>query len=195
MPGRILGPRFERALVYAAQIHADQRRKGTSRPYIAHLLGVTSIVLTHGGDEDEAIAALLHDTVEDHPDKTSFAEIRRRFGPRVAQIVRGCTDSFTRPKPPWIDRKRAYLAHLRRANSSVSLVSAADKLYNVREILDDLRVHGESVWSRFSATKPQALWYYRQVEKILRRRSPRPLVAELDCAITELERESSLAAH
>src|SRR5271166_4937173 len=125
MPRRILGPRFERALVYAARIHADQRRKGTARPYIAHLLGVSSIVLTHGGDEDEAIAALLHDAVEDHPDKTSFAEIRRHFGPHVAQIVRGCTDAFTRPKPPWIDRKRAYLRHLRHANSSVRLVSAA----------------------------------------------------------------------
>lgn len=195
MPRRILSPRFERALVYAARIHRNQRRKGTTRPYIAHLLGVTSIVLTHGGDEDEAIAALLHDSVEDHPDKTSFAEIRRRFGPRVARIVRGCTDSTAIPKPPWIDRKRAYLAHLRRANSSVRLVSAADKLYNVREILDDLRVRGEAVWSRFSATKPQALWYYRQVEKILRRRGPRPLVAELDRTITEIERASARASH
>jgi len=195
MSRHILGPRFERALVYAAQIHAGQRRKGTARPYIAHLLGVTSIVLTHGADEDEAIAALLHDTVEDHPDKTSFAEIRRRFGPRVAEIVRGCTDAFTTPKPPWIDCKRAYLRHLRCANSSVRLVSAADKLHNVREILDDLRVGGEDVWSSFTATKPQALWYYRQVEKILRRHGPRPLVAELARTVTQLERESSSSPH
>ncbi|MGA7854161.1 MAG: HD domain-containing protein [Candidatus Acidiferrales bacterium] len=132
-----LTARFHRALVYAARVHARQFRKGTTRPYIGHLLGVTSIVLTHGGDEDEAIAALLHDAVEDQGGKPRLREIRRKFSGRVARIVAGCTDSDVEPNPPWLERKTEYLRHLRRADSSVRLVSAADKLYNARETLED----------------------------------------------------------
>jgi (p)ppGpp synthase/HD superfamily hydrolase len=192
MPRRPLSQRFERAMEYAARLHATQLRKGTDRPYIAHLLGVTSIVLTHGGDEDEAIGALLHDAVEDQPDKTSFDEIRRRFGARVEKIVRGCTDAVTIPKPPWIERKEKYVRHLRHAGHSVRLVSAADKLYNVREILDDYREHGERVWKRFHATKQQALWYYREVAKILTRKGPRALAEELWRVIRELEKAARI---
>src|ERR1700688_2299782 len=147
---RPLGKRFDRALLYATAAHATQFRKGTRRPYIAHLLGVASIVLTHGGDEDEAIAALLHDAVEDQGGKPRLRDIRRKFGPRVAHIVEGCTDADTDPKPPWLERKKAYLHHLRSADASTCLVSAADKLYNAREILDDYRTHRERLWHRFS---------------------------------------------
>src|SRR5271155_5187018 len=146
LPKRPLGKRFDRALLYATAAHGAQFRKGTSRPYIAHLLGIASIVLTHGGDEDEAIAALLHDAVEDQGGKPRLREIRKKFGPRVARIVDGCTDADTIPKPPWLERKKSYIRHIRSADSSTCLVSAADKLYNAREILDDYRVHGDRLW-------------------------------------------------
>lgn len=183
-----LTARFHRALVYAARVHSRQFRKGTTRPYIGHLLGVTSIVLTHGGDEDEAIAALLHDAVEDQGGKPRHREIRRKFGPRVARIVAGCTDSDVEPKPPWLERKTEYLRHLRRANSSVRLVSAADKLYNARETLEDLRRHRDALWKRFKGGKQGTLWYYREVGKILRRKGPKELAAELERVVRELTR-------
>ncbi len=183
---RPLGARFQRALSYAARLHAKQFRKGTTRPYVAHLLGVTSTVLTHGGDEDEAIAALLHDAVEDQGGKPRLREIRRKFGERVAHIVEGCTDADTEPKPPWLERKKKYLEHLRDADSSTRLVSAADKLYNAREILSDLRTHRDSVWSRFKGGKEGTLWYYDEVAKILRAGGPSELVEELDRVVAEL---------
>lgn len=183
-----LTARFHRALVYAARVHARQFRKGTARPYIGHLLGVTSIVLTHGGDEDEAIAALLHDAVEDQGGKPRLREIQRKFGARVARIVEGCTDSDVEPKPPWLERKTEYLRHLRRADSSVRLVSAADKLYNARETLEDLRTHRDALWKRFKGGKQGTLWYYREVGKILRRKGPKELAAELERVVRELTR-------
>ncbi|MGA8224203.1 MAG: HD domain-containing protein [Candidatus Acidiferrales bacterium] len=189
---RSLGKRFDAALVYAARLHAAQFRKGTARSYIAHLLGVTSTVLTHGGDEYEAIAALLHDAVEDQGGKPQLRKIRRKFGARIARIVDGCTDSHTEPKPPWLGRKIEYLRHLRHADSSTCLVSAADKLYNARETLSDLREEGEKVWNRFRATKEQVLWYYREVEKILRHKCPRALMRDLDVVITDLERQAKI---
>lgn len=155
---------------------------------MAHLLGVTSTVLTHGGDEDEAIAALLHDAVEDQGGKPRLREIRRKFGDRVARIVEGCTDADTDPKPPWLERKKSYLRHLRSADSSVLLVSAADKLYNASEILADFRKHRDSVWDRFKGGKQGTLWYYREVAKILRGKGPQELVTELSRVVAELER-------
>jgi (p)ppGpp synthase/HD superfamily hydrolase len=184
-----LGPRFRRALGYAARIHAKQFRKGTKRPYVAHLLGVASTVLTHGGDEDEAIAALLHDAVEDQGGKPRLRDIGRKFGGRVARIVAGCSDADAELKPPWLERKEHYLGHLRRgADSSVRLVSAADKLYNARETLADLRKDHGAVWSRFKGGKQGTLWYYQEVAKILRRKGPKGLAWELDQVIKELRR-------
>ena len=187
---RPLGERFDRAMVYAARAHSTQFRKGTGRPYVGHLLGVASIVLAHGGDEDEAIAALLHDAVEDQGGKPRLLDIRQKFGLRVAQIVEGSTDSDTLPKPPWLERKQAYLRHLRSANSSVRLVSAADKLHNARETLLDFRRQGKSIWNRFHAGRELTLWYYREVTSILCRRGPRMLARELDRVVAELERLS-----
>ena len=148
-----LSTRFEEALILATRLHAGQVRKGTTIPYIAHLLGVTSIVLEHGGDEEEAIAALLHDAAEDQGGKAILEDIRGRFGYGVAEIVEGCTDAWTDPKPPWRERKQAYVAALRRASASVRLVSSADKLHNARAILGDYRALGEAVWERFPAAE------------------------------------------
>ncbi len=182
----LLGKRFHRALVYASQVHATQLRKGTTRPYVAHLLGVTAIVLSHGGNEDDAIAALLHDAVEDQGGKPQLQQIRKMFGPRVAEIVEGCTDADTIPKPPWRERKEKYIQHLRSADSSVRLISAADKIYNAQETLTDARELGDQIWKRFHATKEETLWYYREIEKILKLRGPRLLETELERVVEEL---------
>jgi (p)ppGpp synthase/HD superfamily hydrolase len=185
-----LGERFYRALVYAARLHATQLRKGTARPYVAHLLGVASLVLTYGGNEDAAIAALLHDAVEDQGGKPQLQKIRSIFGARVAKIVEGCTDADTYPKPPWRERKEKYLRHLRVADSSVRLISAADKLYNAQETLMDVRELGDQVWERFHATKKDTVWYYREVVKILKRKGPRALAGELERIVDELAKAS-----
>ena len=156
-----LGPRFLRAFEFAAKKHKYQTRKASTIPYIAHLMGVASLVLEAGGDEDLAIAALLHDIVEDCGGAPMLTQIRRRFGSRVAKIVDGCTDADTYPKPPWRERKENYIARLREEDADTRLVSAADKLNNVRSILSDYREIGESVWSRFNGKREGTLWYYR----------------------------------
>lgn len=181
-----LGPRFERALVYAFRKHAGQTRKGTKIPYVSHLLGVTGLVLEAGGDEDLAIAALLHDVVEDCGGKPALAEIRRKFGKRVADIVAGSSDSFGDPKPPWRDRKIRYLAHLCQASRDERLVSAADKLHNASMVLNDFREIGEPIWERFNGKRNGTLWYYRALANEFRRK-PNRLGRELERVVTELE--------
>jgi (p)ppGpp synthase/HD superfamily hydrolase len=180
-------PKFRRALDYAARVHARQIRKKTGRPYIGHLLNVASLVIEYGCDEEMAIAALLHDAVEDQGGLPRLREIRRKFGKRVAHIVDGCTDSYVVPKPPWLDRKRAYVERVRDESAEVRLVSAADKLSNVRETIHDLRVQGESVFDRFAGKKDGTLWYYRALVEELRKAGSNPLVEELARAVTELE--------
>jgi (p)ppGpp synthase/HD superfamily hydrolase len=179
--------RFDQSFLYAHEWHRGQLRKRTDRPYISHLMGVASLVLQFGGDEDQAIAALLHDVVEDCGGAPRLLEIREKFGERVARIVEGCTDSDEVPKPPWRDRKQRYIEHVRREAADVLLVSAADKLYNVREILLDLRELGPAVWERFSGKRDGSLWYYRSLLEEFRGRAPAALVAELDRAVSELE--------
>jgi GTP pyrophosphokinase len=183
--------RFEQALSFATRKHAGQIRKGTSTPYISHLLAVASLVLEAGGDEDLAIAALLHDVVEDCGGAPMLKEIRRRFGKRVAHVVESCTDAFTIPKPPWRERKEQYLQHLRTADADTRLVSAADKLHNARAILTDYRALGEPLWQRFQGKRDGTLWYYQALVDGLRRHKPNRLVNELARTVTELE---SLAA-
>jgi (p)ppGpp synthase/HD superfamily hydrolase len=183
----ILSARFEKALVFATQLHREQTRKGTTIPYIAHLLGVASIVLEHGGNEDEAIAALLHDAIEDQGGASTREEIRRRFGETVVAIVNGCTDAEVIPKPPWRARKEAYIAHMAHASPSVRLVSAADKLHNARAILADYRVLGEALWKRFNGGKAGTLWYYRSLVSAFRARGTNSLVEELDRVVSEIE--------
>jgi (p)ppGpp synthase/HD superfamily hydrolase len=185
-----LSPRFSEALVWAAQLHRDQVRKGPNAvPYVGHLLAVASIVIDYGGSEDQAIAALLHDAVEDQGGAPTLAMISRLFGPEVAAIVDGCTDTDEQPKPPWQARKDRYIEHLAEAPPSVLLVAAADKLGNARSILADLRVTGDAVWERFTASKRQSLWYYRTVVETLRSTPVnRALLAELEAVVDELER-------
>lgn len=184
---RVVSQRFIHALSYAAQLHARQIRKRTERPYIGHLLGVASIVIEYGGDEEMAIAALLHDAVEDQGGLPRLREIRKKFGKRVAHIVDGCTDAYTEPKAPWLDRKHDYITRVTGENHEVRLVSAADKLSNARETLHELRLHGDSVFERFAGRKTGTLWYYRELISAFRRAGSNPLVEELDRVVTELE--------
>ncbi|MEX2138435.1 MAG: HD domain-containing protein [Pirellulales bacterium] len=184
-----LTARFRDALVYATELHVDQLRKASDTPYIAHLLGVTSLALEHGADEDEAIAALLHDAVEDQGGQRTADHIRRRFGERVLEIVLGCTDADTIPKPPWRERKEAYIAHLEQASPSVWLIAAADKLHNARSVLSDFRQLGDAVWSRFNGGREGTLWYYRTLADKLRDKAPPPLAEELERVVNELETE------
>jgi GTP pyrophosphokinase len=187
----MLTPRFEEALIYAAQLHAKQKRKQTDIPYIAHLLAVTSLVMENGGDEDEVIVALLHDAVEDQGGLETAEEIRRRFGEQVAGIVIGCSDTHETPKPPWRERKETYIAHLVHASPSTLLVSASDKLHNARAILMDYRKVGEKVWTRFAGGHDGTLWYYRTLVETYRATHDQRisgLVTELDRVVSELER-------
>ena len=201
---RKITARFTSALVVAAELHAGQRRKGAGPPYIAHLLGVTAIAFDFGANEDEAIGALLHDSIEDAPGSLGVEGVRRligeQFGVAVLDIVEGCTDSDATPKPPWRARKQGYVTHLAEASASTLLVSASDKLHNVRSIVRDYRVLHDAVWKRFSpeAGKPGTIGYYRGLVTAFRRRQedgtsqfPR-LVDELDLEVTTLE---TLAGH
>jgi GTP pyrophosphokinase len=192
-PAVKLGPRFLRAFLFASEKHAGQTRKASTIPYIAHLMGVASLVLEFGGDEDMAIAALLHDVVEDCGGAPMLKEVRRRFGSRVAKVVEGCTDSDTDPKPPWRERKETYIRHLKTADAETRLVSAADKLNNVRSILSDYRKVGESVWARFRGGREGTLWYYRALLEEFLRRKPSRLIRELELAVRELEARAKLA--
>lgn len=157
----MLSSRYREALTFAFDLHRAQERKSSKVPYVAHILGVSSLVMEYGGDEDEAIAGLLHDAVEDQGGRATLEAIRARFGERVADIVAGCSDSMGEPKPPWRERKEHYLAHLRVASPSTRLVSACDKLYNARTIVADLRRDGDAVWSRFTGGRDGTIWYYR----------------------------------
>jgi (p)ppGpp synthase/HD superfamily hydrolase len=187
-----LGPRLLQAFEFASKHHAGQTRKTTSVPYLAHLMGVASLALEFGGDEDIAIAALLHDVVEDCGGKPMLKKVRRKFGKRVAKIVDGCTDSYGEPKAPWRERKETYLLHLRDADEDTRLVSAADKLNNVRSILSDYREVGEAIWARFNGGREGTLWYYRALAKEFQRGKPNRLMNELWGAVVSLEANAQL---
>ena len=185
--------KFREALRCAARWHAQQFRKGTKVPYIAHLLGVASLVLEDGGNTNQAIAALLHDAVEDQGGRRRYAEIRRRFGPRVAAIVKGCTDDgYQLPKPSWRLRKKRYLQHLEHASLSVLRVSLADKLHNARAILADHRRVGNRVWRRFNAPPRDELRYYRELAHCFERRLPGAMAAELSRCVRAM---TALGSH
>jgi (p)ppGpp synthase/HD superfamily hydrolase len=182
-----LTQRFKDALDYALELHNNQQRKGSDTPYAAHLLAVASLVLEDGGDEEQAIAALLHDAPEDQGGLETLEAIRQRFGDRVADIVHGCTDTFESPKPSWRQRKENYLEHLQIAPEEVRRVSLADKLHNARSILTDLLRSGEDVWERFNGGKDGTLWYYRSLLDVFRSRSDSPLVTELGWVLQRIE--------
>lgn len=189
-----LSPKFTEALLYSSEIHSSQRRKGGKVPFLAHLLGVAAIVLEDGGEEEEGIGALLHDAVEDHPRQgRTQQEILERFGPRVHRIVIGCTDSdpTSDTKAPWEERKLRFINHLRHeAHADVLRVAAADKLYNARSIINDMRMVGDEVWNRFSVPRDKTIWYYKAVTEALRVApgSPSRLVRELSAIVDAMER-------
>ena len=181
--------RFAAAMAYAYQVHHGQRRKGTGIPYIAHILGVAALALEYGADEEEAIAALLHDAAEDGGGEATLAEIRARFGDIVGDIVLGCSDSLVEDpedKLPWRERKENYLAHLEHASRSVCMVSAADKLHNVRSIIRDYNEHVDAIWDRFQGRREGTLWYYETVADMLIRRHRTQLTRDLQDDVDKL---------
>jgi (p)ppGpp synthase/HD superfamily hydrolase len=187
----VLTERFILAMDYAREAHASQTRKGTPIPYVAHLLGVASLVLDYGGDEDQVIAGLLHDTIEDQGEHHE-ALIRQRFGDRVADIVLACTDgtqegkaAATTPearRADWEQRKRRYLAHLGEAPDDALLVSGCDKLHNARAIVADLNAIGPAVFDRFTGKRDGTLWYYREIADVFASRGV-PMAGELQSAV------------
>jgi (p)ppGpp synthase/HD superfamily hydrolase len=184
----VLTQRFAEALVWVMHLHGQQVRKGTQIPYLAHLLAVASLVLEHGATENEAIAALLHDAIEDQGGAATREQIRLRFGPTVERIVVECSDAETTPKPPWRERKEAYIARIAAASPSARLVSMADKLHNARSILADYRLVGDALWARFTGGCEGTLWYYRTLADTYRAVQPHPLADELARVVAEIER-------
>jgi len=190
---RFLTHRFDLALHFASGLHHAQRRKGTDTPYIAHLMSVAALVLESGGDEDQAIAALLHDAMEDQGGPPTLKMIRQLFGDRVAETVRECSDSESvdpDTKEPWHRRKQAYLTHLSTASTDALLVSVADKLHNARTVLSDYRQIGDEIWRRFNkeSSKKDQLDFYRGLVTTFRGTSAPPqMVEELDRVVTALE--------
>jgi len=182
--------RLVKALEAAAVMHAAQRRKGTEIPYLAHLIGTCAIALEYGADEDEAIAALLHDAIEDVEPAAEARAAVAGFGDRALRIVEACTDTDAHPKPPWRPRKEAYLRGLAGADASVLLVSASDKLHNARSVVADLRATGDAVWDRFTPSREESLWYYRALVDAFRANPAHrsALIDELDRTVTDMER-------
>lgn len=184
--------RYNNALEYVSLLHCNQTRKGTETPYISHLVAVSLIALEHGANEDEAIAALLHDAVEDQGGLATLKAIETQFGKNVANIVAGCTDSIVdtqqgEAKLPWQSRKEQYIAHLATVEPSVRLVSTADKYHNAMSILRDYKDLNEALWSRFTGGKAGTLWYYRALVEAFKKHESSPLVNKLEQIVAELE--------
>ena len=185
-----LTERFEAALIYATRLHANQTRKLGGVPYIAHLLSVAALVLEAGGNEHEAIAALLHDAVEDQGGKATREEIRQQFGEQVVEIVDGCTETDITPKAPWLERKTRYLEHLRYASPSVRRVSLADKLHNARSLLAEWQQQGDVIWTQFNGSKEDTLWFYKSLVQVFRETGSDWMTEELARVVSELFQQS-----
>lgn len=181
-----LTDRYPEAVAFAHSVHRGHLRKGTQIPYLSHLVSVSGLVLEAGGSEDEAIAGLLHDALEDQGPRTSFEEIRDRFGEEVARIVRACSDTEQAPKPPWRERKETYLKHLEQADPAVLRVSLADKLHNARSIWTDLRTHGSQLWGRFNVGQEDQLWYYCSLASVFADRLPGPQQVDLSDVLQKI---------
>lgn len=182
-----LTDRVAEAFAFANELHREQRRKGSGVPYLTHLMAVSALVGEYGGAEDEMVAALLHDAVEDQGGKDTLARIRERFGDRVAFYVDACSDCDTVPKPPWRQRKEAYVAGLASHKPEVKLISAADKLHNTRSMLSDYRAVGDALWDRFHANRDEMLWYLRSCIKALSTGWSHRIVDDLGAAVDALE--------
>ena len=178
--------RFSSAVAFASALHSGQQRKASGGPYFSHLLAVAALVMGAGGDEDECIAALLHDAVEDQGGARTAEEIRRRFGERVAGIVLECSER-REPGRTWIDRKRDALQSVASASPSARLVLSADKLHNVRSLISDYRAAGESIWERFRGKRDGTLWYYRAMASAIGSAGGSALQVDLEDAVVSLE--------
>lgn len=189
-PAIALTSRYAEAVRYACDVHAAQSRKGTRIPYAAHLIGVSSLVVEAGGDEDLAIAALLHDAAEDHGGEERLADIARRFGSRVARIVRECSDSLEAEgatKADWDTRKREHLRRLEDVGPDSRTVWAADKVHNGRAIVVDLELLGRAAMDRFNAAPERVLWYYEENLRLLTKRGAPPgLIAALGDVVARM---------
>jgi (p)ppGpp synthase/HD superfamily hydrolase len=183
-----LSDRFQEAFNFAFKLHRNQIRKGSHIPYITHLMAVAALVLENGGDEEEAIAALLHDAVEDQGGLETLEQIRSRFGESVAYIVKECSDSFSTPKPPWRERKLNYLNKLESASPSVLRVSLADKLHNIRSLLSIYLQDGEEIWERFRGGKEGTLWYYHQLSRTFQLHGENIMLSEFNDVLNRLDR-------
>ena len=183
-----LGEKFTIALGYASKLHRTQFRKGTEIPYISHLLAVCAHVIEAGGDEEQAIAALLHDAAEDRGGQETLDEISDKFGQRVADMVEHYSDTFEDPKPPWRKRKEDYLEHLKTVPEDALLISMADKLHNSSAIVEDLKVQGEKLWERFTGKKEGTLWYYRALSDVYAERSSLPIVRRIRECVDNMEK-------
>lgn len=194
----MLTDRYQDALTFANLLHRKQVRKGTAIPYLTHLLAVSGLVLEYGGDEDQAIAGLLHDSIEDQSASYGGAsalrlEIDRRFGAEVLRIVNACTDAEVTPKPPWKERKEAYLAHLNTTDGRVALVSCCDKLHNARAILADHRRIGNAIFDRFSVPRNETLWYYKSLADVFTSRHAGPAAADFARVVGEMHQATTVA--
>ncbi|MBD2667290.1 hypothetical protein B6N60_04744 [Richelia sinica FACHB-800] len=187
-----LTEKFTTALVYATRLHGHQARKVSGVPYISHLLSVAALVLEAGGTEEEAIASLLHDSIEDQGGKSTRTEIMQLFGERVVGIIDGCTEWDTPPKPPWLERKQRYLDHLRDASPSVRLVSLADKLHNARSLLADWQKRGDIIWTEFSSSPEKTLWFYQSLLEVYQQTASDWMTQEFERVVKELLRLSTL---
>lgn len=186
-PNIVYSDRLAEAFAYSLELHRKQARKGSGVPYFTHLMGVASLVGEHGGSEDQVIAALLHDAVEDQGGQKTLETIRERFGDRVAGYVAGCTDADEQPKPPWRERKEAYVGHLQDLSPENRLIVASDKLHNLRSILQDYHEVGAAVWDRFKPDQEETVWYYRSVLEKLKDGWDHPILRELGAATEALE--------
>ena len=190
----MLSSRFDAALAYASDLHRDQTRKHSTVPYVAHLLAVCGLVLEHGGDEQQAIAALLHDGPEDQGGEYTLAEIRSRFGEDVAGLVSACSEPLHHGKAAWQERKETFLAHLATVPHRALLIITADKVHNARSIVSDHAVIGGEIFNRFNGGVAGTKWYYHQLAAALGGRAPAPLTAELARLAAEIERLSAPAS-
>jgi (p)ppGpp synthase/HD superfamily hydrolase len=200
----MLSERFDSALLFASHLHRDQTRPGSAVPYVSHLLGVASLVLEDRGSEDEAIAALLHDAIEDHADRYAGgrdalrADIAARFGGKVLEIVDACTDDGdygNRGSPAWKELKQRYIGHFTTANESVRRVACADKVQNARAILADYRQYGESLWERFrTKSRDDQFWYYGELLRVFQETNTGRLAVELAVTLSLLQATASGSA-
>jgi (p)ppGpp synthase/HD superfamily hydrolase len=180
-----LTTRFEEALVYATQLHAQQVRRISGVPYVSHLLSVTALVIEDGGSEDEAIAALLHDAIEDRGGRRTGEIIRQKFGDKVADIVEGCTESDAVPQPPWKERKQKYLENISQGSPEILRVALADKVHNARSNLSEWYLYGEKAWNQ--EQRERTLWFYRSVIEVAQTLIDSSLLEEFRRIVQQLE--------